>query len=138
MGYLAGKGTSLRMTEATSAFTEIAQRVEITGPAINVRTRPCTDLDSSAHMKHPTIMEGGDMNFTIYWDPTADSHKALTTLMTTPKSTTNWRIIYSTTTLSMTFVGILTKFDPTGMDVDGTLTANCTVKLNGAITFPSS
>lgn len=138
-----GKGTLLQHGVAGTpvTYTTIAQRVEIDGPESEMGTRDTTDLDSPAKEYGSTIYDTGELSLTINWDPGDTTHTLLTTLQQAG-TLELWQLVFTDTVTegvaagsTFAFSGILTKFKPGGMTVEGTLTAEVTIKGSGLPTL---
>ncbi|WP_422923748.1 hypothetical protein [Singulisphaera sp. PoT] len=129
-----GLGTKLKHGVAGTppVYSEIAQVSKISGPGGEVGTRETTDLDSTAKEYEPTLYDGGEISFTVYYDPVM--HALLFTLWTTP-SKELWQLVFNDSVhTTFSFKAILTKFSPTGMEVEGNLEAEITIKISGPVT----
>ncbi len=127
-----GLGTLLKVT-ISSVLTTVAQRVSIGGPDQSVGVKDVTTLDDTHVQKLPTISDSGQMNLTIFYDPTDSVHTFLFGLAQSPASVV-WALVVPTgTPATFTFTAILTKFSANGMEVDGYLGADITLDISGAI-----
>ena len=134
---VAGKGTDL-MVMLNSSYTSIAGVRSISGPGIKLGNRDVTSLLSSWMENAPTIPDGGELSIDIMYDSTSDTQKYIQTSIATPVSSGHsWKIILANSKF-FTFNGNITGFAFSGMDVEGTVTAQLGLKVNGAITFPTS
>lgn len=132
---LPGKGTLLQMGDgaAPEAFTTIADRVTIGGPNMSVGSRDTTGLDDASKKYEPTIPDGGDVSLTVFYNPNAPTHQNLTAKVIAPANV-NWKLVFNdgkTTPANYVFNGHITGFHPTGIEVEGSLQAEITIKLNG-------
>ena len=131
-----GKGTLLQYGTGVSPYTyvTIAQRVSIDGPEIEVGTADTTTLDSSTKTSRPTLPDGGELSGTLFYDPQDTTHLFLFNLLATPAITPFQLVFADTAGTKWTFMAILTKFKPNGMEVESNLGADFTIKLNGVPT----
>jgi hypothetical protein len=134
-----GKGTQLQVT-VNSTFVAVGQIVEFTGPSGEMGTREVTHLDSSAREFAPTIVDSGELSGTLLYDPTNTAARAIESNIYTGSPSTGlaMKVVFSTTTRTMTFTGIPTAWGFTGFNVDGTASADFGVKLTGALTLPTT
>lgn len=139
----AGKGTLLQHGVGTGpvVWTTLAQRVEIDGPEMEVGTRETTHLDSAARTFGATILDTGEVSMTLDYDPGEPTHTLLTGLLT-GQTVEQWQTVDTDVITggvaagsTIAFLGILTKFKPTGMTVDDNLQAEVSIKGSGVPTF---
>lgn len=134
MGKSVGKGTQLLLS-ISSVFTAIANLTEVDGPDGSVGTVEATDMESDAKEYLPTIPDGGDVSGKVLYDPEETTHEKLQELHDTP-SVEAWKIAHANSGASTNaFSGILTKFKPTGMTIEGVLSADITIKKTGKSTY---
>lgn len=136
MSINSGLGTLLKHGNGDGppeTFTTIAQRVSIDGPEMSVGTADTTHLDSTAKTHRITIPDNGELELTIYYDPKDTTHQFCTGLMITPTQK-NWQLVFSEGSIYQ-FNGTLTKWKPTGMEVESNLEAEATIKVNGVVTI---
>lgn len=140
MANYGGKGTQLHITINTS-FVPLSQAVEITGPSGEMGTREVTHLDSSAREFAPTILDGGEFTWNMLYDANSASQSYFQSKVYTATPATTgetMKLVLSTTTKTIPFNGIPTRFNLTGMNVDGTVTAECAAKVTGLPTMPTT
>lgn len=134
-----GKGTLFQHGVAGTpvVYTSIAQRTEIDGPEGEMGTRETTHLDSLAREFASTILDAGEASLNIEWDPGETTHSLLTGIWLAG-TLELWRLVFTdkitagvAAGTTFDFAGILTKFKPTGMTVEGNLTAEITIKGSG-------
>ena len=124
-----------------SSYTAIGQVQDISGPSISRGTVDVSDHDSASGYREylPGLADGGDLTFTIGWDPATTPHKQAASglignfeldgcTMTTWEYTLN--LCAGTGTAIWTFTGFLTAFAPSA-PVEGQNTAAVTVKISG-------
>jgi hypothetical protein len=138
-----GKGTLLQhgVTGSPAVYTTIVQRTEIDGPESEMETRDTTHLDSEAREFASTILNGGEASLNLEYDPGEDTHTLLTDLHQAG-TLELFRIVFADVVTAgvaagstLDFDAIVTKFKPTGMTVDGNLSAEVTLKVSGLPTF---
>jgi len=129
-----GRGSKLQL-EIVSVFTDIAWVESIEGPDASVGTVETLHLLSTTKTRLPTIGDWGDVPATILYDPAETTHAALTSLIAAP-AVRNWKILYSNVDTSVyTFAAILTKFKPTGIEVEGLVRAEIVLSISGDVTI---
>lgn len=135
------------LTSGSATYTVIAQVVSLDGPSLEMGTAETTNLASTVKTYRPTLPDGGELSGTIQYDPTA--HATLSALMLTnaaqaQPSTSEpggcyWRLTFNDLATfpgtQVTFTGILTKFQPKGMEAESNLEADFTIKLNSVPTL---
>lgn len=131
MAIVAGKGTLLKLDSTT-----IAQRVTISGPSRSVGSAETTHLDSATKTYRPTITDNGELSLDIEYDPADSTHISLEGLVNSP-SIESWTLEFANGA-SYEFDGFVTAFEPSGMEVEGNLTASLTIKLSGGLTKVAS
>lgn len=124
-------------------FTKIGQVKDISGPSMKRDTIDVTNHDSRGGFKKflASLADAGDITFSIEYDPGDSSHDQTTGLLylfgkNTP---TNFELIFPVEVTTgvywgFTFSGFLTGFDPKE-PVMGSLTADATIKVAGAVTL---
>lgn len=133
MSVLKGKGTTIGVNASSGATVAIAQVKEISGPNRSVGTVESTNLSSTSRTFLTTIPDGGEVTFTVQFDPTEATHVTLDTLAKTPDDTVAW-LITLTNADTIGFSGLLTGYNVTGMGVDGLLECEITIKVTGDVT----
>lgn len=119
--------------------TDIAGRVTLSGPNIEVGTQETTNLDTNNYKTYrPTIADGGDCSGEIQFDPDDTSHLVLLGLLGAPEEKTCVLTFQTETPATATFQGILTGFEVSGMGVEDNLTASFTIKVTGPVVFSTS
>jgi hypothetical protein len=125
-----GLGTLLKLS-ISSVLTTIAQRVTIKGPSMSVGLAPTTNLDSASVTDRPTLPDGGTLDFTAFYDPQDPTHLAIYALIATP-AIASWSLVFADVgATTLPFSGVLTKFEPNGMEADGNLGFDASIKING-------
>lgn len=124
-------------------FTKVAQVKDIAGPSMSRDTIDVTNHQSPAGYAEflASIADGGEITFTIEYDPEDASHDQTTGLLYLMGITTrrNWRLIFPIVAINpgeyvgYSFSGLVTGFSPNA-PVKGSLTADVTIKVAGAIT----
>ena len=127
-----------------TAWSAAGQVKDISGPSISRGTIDVTDHDSSSGYREflGGLADGGDLSFTLGWDPSDADHQqgAGTGLIGDVEQETctlpTWKLTVNTCsgTYYWTFDGFVTAFSPS-TPVEGELTADVTVKITGKPTF---
>lgn len=133
MPLVQGKGTLLQHGVGTgpTVYTTIAQRVSISGPEMSVAEIDATDLDSLAMESEPGLPDAGSISMTINYSPEAPTHQLLFDLIFTP-TVELWNLVFKDGT-QYPFSGWLSKFAPTGAEVNGKITAEIEIRVTGVI-----
>lgn len=128
-------GTQLKRGE-----TAIAQIKSISGPGLSVDTEDVTSHDSTGGWEEvvTTILRSGEVSLEIEYDPNAATHKyaagGLLHDLAARVAQTYSLIFPSSPAVTWSFSAFVTAFEP-GAPVDGTLTANVTMKITGQPTL---
>ena len=118
---------------SSPVYTTVAQIVSLDGPEREVGTRETTIITSTVKTYAPTIPDNGEVTGKLLYDPKGTTHAVLETLIATP-SLEKWEFLLPDTTgTTLAFDGILTKFAPTGLEVEANLEADFTVKVSGPV-----
>lgn len=137
----AAKGTVLKMGDGASpeVFTAIAQIGDVDGPGSKRETVDTTNHSSAAKEFVATILDSGEVKFSINYDPAAATHKNATGgLIYAHQQGTlkNFKVDFPATVVAgPTFAAYVTDFQ-TKAPVAGKLSAEITLKISGAITWP--
>ena len=130
-----GKGTLLAHG-ISSVYTTVGQRVSLEGPEMEVGKADTTHLDSTNKTSRPTIADPGEMSGKLWYDPQDTVHKLLFNLIGTPTNTEQFKLTFADASPTVwTFDAWLSKFKPTGMEVESNLEADFTLQL---IDIPTS
>ncbi|MFZ9092497.1 MAG: hypothetical protein ACO3FE_20660, partial [Planctomycetaceae bacterium] len=92
------KGTIIKQTIAT-VLTAVAQITEFSHDGAESETFDATTIDTSGAGKEYSqtgYTEGGNFNFSIFYDPALSGHQAITDLLTTPAECV-WNITFTDT-----------------------------------------
>ena len=92
------KGTIIKQTIAT-VLTAVAQITEFSHDGAESETYDSTTVDTSGAGKtygQTGYTEGGNFNFTIFYDQALSGHQAITDLLTTPAACV-WNITFTDT-----------------------------------------
>lgn len=122
-----------------SVYTTIAALVELEPPEAEVEMYDASTFDSGAGKLHLTTgyVEGGTCSGTVFFDPVAATHQALTDLITTPTDGSLWKIVWNDgANTEWLFTGSMIKFKPMPKMNDG-LKASFSIKLSGIVTYPT-
>jgi len=134
MAYTPGKGTHLQLSIA-SVFTDIAQVTKLTPPSMEMGTTETTHLLSAWKEFIGNMPDGGEVQFTIEFDPAGTTHQSLFSKFAAG-GLESWKVIFADIgTAEFDFVGIISKFAIDEVNFDGVVTASLTIKISGAITF---
>lgn len=126
-------GTLLKLSIA-SVLTTVGLDLSLDGPSMEVGTRETTYLGSAAKTFKPTIPDGGEVSGTLLYDPQEPSHLAMFNLIWAP-ALSSWSMVFQDVgPTTFAFQGILTKFSPTGIEVESNLEAEFTIKVSGVVT----
>lgn len=133
---LKGEGTILAYSADGTTYTTIAQRVTISGPKMEVAEVETSDLDSTVKTFRPSgVPDSGSLDLEVYFDPDDTQHTAIRALMATP-AVKNFKLTLTDgTPATATFAGFPTSFELNGMEIEGNLGANVSIKITGAITW---
>lgn len=136
MAVYPGEGTTLSYSSDGTSYTPIAQVVSINGPSWAVAEVETTHLTSTDKEFRPSeIPESGTLDFSIEYDADSTTHSAMTTLMATP-ATRYWQIgLNDTSSTTWSGQGFLTGFSLTGMEVEGNLMADVSLRFTGGLTI---
>ena len=130
------KGTIIKQTIAT-VLKAVAQITEFSHDGAESETYDSTTIDTSGAGKtygQTGYTEGGNFNFTIFYDPALAGHKAITDLLKTPAACV-WNITFTDTgpsTSAFTSGGV--SFSFTGAMNDG-LKADVGLKISGLMGY---
>jgi hypothetical protein len=128
--------------DGDSIFTTIARVVDLDGPTRNRESIEATHLRSPDQHKEfmPGLMDGGEVNFSVQFDPRDASHDAATGLEAAYYEIKNatWRILPpipgTTGRWGYEFLGHLTKMGQK-YPVNGLVTQDVSIKLSGPATL---
>ena len=141
MSHHPSHGSTLSWDDTGGAvYAAIGQVKDITGPGLTRGTIDVTDHDSSGVREFLAgLTDGGELTFSIGFDPTNAEHVALHTSLTTASCTASaaaWELDLNVCsgTAVWTFDGFVTGFSP-GVPVEGEQTVDLSVKLNGGTTL---
>ena len=122
-----GAGASFNLTlplsdgsgNYSATYTKIAQVEEIGLPSSELGLAETSDLDSGFIERRPTMVDPGDIEIKLWFDPTDTTHQQLMTWLATPPQTApSWQVQFPTTPpLKVTFSGFLTGFKLAGATV---------------------
>lgn len=136
---LPGQGTLLQHATITAGtvgtYVTIAERVTIGGPNMSVGEAVTTSLDDAIVKTRGTILDVGELSLTIWYDPTDATHMALTTSFLDPTHPIDgWKLIFNNNAViasrsSYVLEGWIKSFAPGGMDTDGNLSADVTIRM---------
>lgn len=120
-----------------TVYTVLAQVVSLDGPSREVGTRETSILTSTTKTFAPTLLDNGEVSGKLLYDPKSDSHVTLDALIASQLVTGEpWKLTFadaSATTYG--FLGVFTKFAPTGIEIEANLEADFAIKISGPITI---
>jgi predicted secreted protein len=134
-------GTLLKIGDGggPETFTTIAEVMSISGPGLTSDTIDVTSHSSTGGFREfiMGLSDGGEVTFTINYNPTQATHNATTGLLRDYINRTrrNFKIVFpdgSSTTWS--FTGVVTGFSMSA-PTDAQLSADVTIKVSGAPTL---
>jgi hypothetical protein len=138
----AALGTILAVGDSASpeVFTKIGRVKDVDGPSMSRDTIDTTHQLSPGGVKEflASLADGGDVSFTVGYNPSAATHDQTTGLLKFMGETTtrNWKLVFPVAATSgfwgLEFKGVVTKFAPKA-PVAGELTADITIKVAGNV-----
>ena len=135
---LSSQGTLLQIS-ISSTYTTLGQRVSLEGVDPELKIRDVTNLDSLSTKKRPGIPDLGKMSGKLYYDPNDATHIYVRARVTSPPAVPDlWKMIYpdgSSAPANDAFSGYVTKFKPTGIEVNGTLEADFEIDVTDNLTI---
>lgn len=137
---LASYSTVIKIGDGASseAFTTIAEVMDINGPNLQLATADVTSHDSSGWREHvATILDGGDVTFSINFVPTGGTHDYSTGLVKdmTDRTLRNFQLVFPDSgSTTWTFAAYITGFASKN-PVDGALTADVALRITGQPTL---
>lgn len=130
------KGTVVKITIAT-VLTAVAQITEFSHDGAESETYDATTIDTSGAGKEYSqtgYTEGGNFNFSVFYDVDLAAHQAITDLLTTPADCV-WSITFTDATpATCNFTSAGVSFGFTGAMNDG-LKADVGLKLTGLLAY---
>ena len=128
MAAIAAQGTTF-----TYDSQVIGDLLSVSAPSVTVTTIDASDLDSDWKIFLAGLKDGGDVTFSIAYNPSGADHVAL--LADVGGGGKDFTITWSDAKTT-TGNGIITSVSATAQ-MDDKLTMDVTIKCSGAITFPS-
>jgi hypothetical protein len=141
MSKWAAKGTKLQIGNGAESevFTDVGELLDMSGPSASLGTADVTSHSSTAKECVATVLDSGEVTFSINYDPTLATHKNASgglIYQMQQKTLRNWKIVFPDTSSSyITFSGFVTSFEPDA-PVEGKLSAKLKIKISGAVVFP--
>jgi hypothetical protein len=131
-----GLGTLLDYSlDGGTTYLPVAQRVTIDGPNIDVGEADTTTLDSTWKTNRPTLPDAGDLSLTCFYDPADTGHIAIFGMI--GAAAKFWKLVFANVGPNKyVFNAWVKSFAVKGMDVEGNLTFELTLRLTGIITSP--
>ncbi len=142
MAKYAATGTSLRYEDPGSpgTFVAVAQVQGISGPTLSAEEIDVTTHDTTGEYREflGGFKDGGEITFTVVFDPEAGGHPTLLGFFDTRELLT-WRIVFPTDTVdankaNMEFSGFVRDFQ-VDAQVGEALTAEVTIRVSGQVTL---
>jgi len=124
----ATQGTLLKQNGTT-----ISKRTKIKPAPQNHAKIDTTDLDASAYTSIPGLMNCGELECEINFNPLDSTHAALTTSLNAGNIDT-WVIAYANSSSTDSFSGWISSFEPSEAVVDGLQKATLKIQVTGVIT----
>jgi hypothetical protein len=139
MGGIAAFGTLLQVEDPATpgTFLTVAEVKDISGPGITSDVLDTTTHTSPSawRQKIPSLLDGGEVTFSVNYMPGDPTHDAATGLasMAISRAVQSWQVIYPDTDETLwSFDGFVTNFAP-GAPVEDLLTADVTITVTGAV-----
>lgn len=133
--------TVLQVNTASTTYVAIAQVRDISGPSMTQDAVETTARDTSKWRTFtPGLRDGGEVTFDLIYDPDLATHSATNTTsglvyFLLNGSAKNFRLVMSQSGGDyFEFSGIVTAFTPE-TPLEDVMTASCTIKVTGAVTF---
>jgi hypothetical protein len=137
----AAKGTKLQMGDGASpeVFTDIGNLGDVDGPGSKLDTVEVTHHGSDAKEYAATIIDGGEVKWTINYDPAGATHNNSAggiLYVMQQKTLKNFKLVFpAAVAAGPTFAAFVTDFQPKA-PVAGKLSADITLKISGPVTWP--
>lgn len=129
-----GAGT-LFQARISGTYTTIGQRTSISGPELSISTLEVTDLDSLAREYRPLLPDSGKITMKAWYDPNDSTMTTLQGWVLAP-AVQQWKLVFnSSPARNATFDGFLTKFNLSGMEVDGYVEVDIEIQITGNVVF---
>ena len=135
MAELAGLGTTLQLKIA-STFTTVPQCSQIAHNGIEIGEREVTNLLSTMRKRRGTILDPGEISFTMFFDPADTVHLAIITNMLA-KTIAEWKLIFVDglgTPAHILFNGFVREFPLSGFEIDGSVEAEVMIRITDTFT----
>ena len=135
---MGGKGCDFQIavsSTAVNATTSIGGVKSIKGPGIKVGTRDVTTLLSTWKEVAATIPDAGPITLSIMYDNTSSTLGAIQAALAS-QTLNGCKLIFPTTTRFMTFLAVITGYDVSGIEVEGTVMVDLGLQITGPIAFP--
>lgn len=107
--------------------------LSIGAPTLTVTTIDSSDLDSTTRTFIGGLKDGGELTFELAYNPSGTDHQAL---ITDIDGTEKACVVTWSDTKTTSFNAIVTAFSSSAA-MDDKITASVTMKISGAVTFPS-
>ena len=118
----------------SEAFTDVAEIVELTPPAMSRDEIDVTSHNSADGYREfiSGLRDGGEVSFKANWLPTNTTHDGTTGLLESfnDNANHNWKIILPNSLITISFVGFLTAFEP-DLPLEEQAQLSGTIKVSG-------
>ena len=118
----------------SEAFTDVAEIVELTPPAMSRDEIDVTSHNSADGYREfiSGLRDGGEVSFKANWLPTNTTHDGTTGLLESfnDNANHNWKIILPNSLITISFVGFLTAFEP-DLPLEDQAQLSGTIKVSG-------
>lgn len=139
---IAGIGLRFQVGDGQTpeTFTDVAEVKDFTGPSVTQETEDVTHHGSPGNWREriPTLLDGGEISFTLNYIPTDSTHDATDGLLSDLEAQTaarNFKVTWPDTNQTLwEMSGIVTNFEPQG-PVDGAFEAEVTIEVTGQMTL---
>lgn len=144
MSVIVSKGTLLemRVNGSTTSYSAVDEVLTVSGPDGSAEDIDVTNLGSTSNSRNfvQGYIDQGSINFSISYDPANATHASSNAISIptfyTAGTSGQFRIKFGgSTSKIMVFTGPVRSFNP-NFDVGSQITADVSVKLSGAPTFP--
>lgn len=134
MATLDNKGTLLKCEFSTGTFTDIANVESFSGPNIEVDHYEVAYLSDDWTTKRPTVLNAGQVQFTLGYDPSNSSHTSLYTMFTGGEVKSFKVVLSDDSDTTFQFDGFVKTFNMSGGTSKDQCKADVTVEISGEVT----
>lgn len=117
-------------------FTSVGNIENVKGPGMSVVFDDASDLDSTWEEVKPTLKDGGEVSFDIFWLPSSETQQAGIWTDFGALTKRNWQIVDTGTTPNITtwaFAAYVSKIEP-NYAKKALAKASITLRVTGAVT----